>query len=239
MAGGEIAQPLALGAAVLRVIANRCLPCASCVTSRLCGVVVPLQVALNAAETMGAGAAHMSTDAARQPRYAATFAVSHCLGQLVEQFDELPAGARETAVTVRVAGRVVSKRDASAKLVFYDVEGDGGVVLQIMSSLSRLTPLPDESDAALRERFVTLNRSVRVGDIVGTWRSCHPSLRRCRRRMPQRAHGVLCRRCRIPRKVQNRAAERHSHGAARGVGVVFGGHTVVALWPAQPRTLMM
>lgn len=75
-------------------------------------------------------------------------------------------GSRVTDTTVAVAGRVVSKR-ATGKLVFYDIEGDAGVRVQVMATLSRLVPLPGESDSGLKARFAAMNDGVHLGDVIG------------------------------------------------------------------------
>ncbi len=78
----------------------------------------------------------------------------------------LQPGSRVTDATVAVAGRVVSKRTAG-KLVFYDIEGDAGVRVQVMATMARLVPLPGEAEGALKARFAAMNDGVRLGDIIG------------------------------------------------------------------------
>lgn len=93
--------------------------------------------------------------------------MTHTLGQYVSQYGaSLLPGSRVTDTVVAVAGRVVSKR-ATGKLVFYDIEGDAGVRIQVMATLSRLVPLPGESDSGLKTRFATMNDGVHLGDIIG------------------------------------------------------------------------
>ena len=101
-----------------------------------------------------------------------TFPLTHTLGQANAAFHDLQPGSRLVDTTVSVAGRVVSKREASGKLVFFDIEGDGGTRLQVMSTLSRLVKASGESDEQLKARFEALNRSVKLGDIIGGGRRC-------------------------------------------------------------------
>ncbi|KAJ2788466.1 hypothetical protein H4R20_007374, partial [Coemansia guatemalensis] len=69
----------------------------------------------------------------------------------------MDSGAKLTDVQITVQGRIVSKREASKKLFFFDLEQDGQTV-QVVSSQARFT-----GDTA---RFRALNRALMSGDIV-------------------------------------------------------------------------
>ncbi|PIA17875.1 lysyl-tRNA synthetase [Coemansia reversa NRRL 1564] len=66
-------------------------------------------------------------------------------------------GAKLTDVQLTVQGRIISKREASKKLFFFDIEQDGQTV-QVVSSQARFT-----GDIS---RFRSLNRTLMSGDII-------------------------------------------------------------------------
>ncbi|KAJ2082517.1 hypothetical protein H4R24_001543 [Coemansia sp. RSA 988] len=69
----------------------------------------------------------------------------------------MDSGAKLTDVQLTVQGRIVSKREASKKLFFFDLEQDGQTI-QVVSSQARFT-----GDTT---RFRALNRALMSGDIV-------------------------------------------------------------------------
>lgn len=68
-----------------------------------------------------------------------------------------PGEVLENMTPVTLAGRVHSKRQASSKLVFYDVHGDGAQV-QVMSSFRRYEN---------PEAFQDIHALVKRGDVMG------------------------------------------------------------------------
>ncbi|KAI7869153.1 hypothetical protein BDF14DRAFT_1785367 [Spinellus fusiger] len=70
---------------------------------------------------------------------------------------QLVKGQKDETTTITLAGRVQSKRDSSAKLVFYDIVQNGETV-QIVASRSRYEGTPDA--------FALANQRIGRGDIV-------------------------------------------------------------------------
>ncbi|XP_076879720.1 lysine--tRNA ligase isoform X1 [Brachyhypopomus gauderio] len=88
--------------------------------------------------------------------YPHKFCVDVSLSEFVEKYSHLEAGDHLTDV-ISVSGRVHAKRSSGAKLLFYDLRGDG-VKLQVMANSRNY-----KSEA----EFVHINNKLRRGDIVG------------------------------------------------------------------------
>lgn len=58
-------------------------------------------------------------------KYPQNFRPTHTLTQFQQEWQNIEDKARIEDVTVRVAGRIRAKREASKKLVFYDLVADG------------------------------------------------------------------------------------------------------------------
>ncbi|PAV65116.1 hypothetical protein WR25_22297 isoform B [Diploscapter pachys] len=86
------------------------------------------------------------------------FHVTLSLSDFIAKYEYLEKDQTLEDVTVNIAGRVFSKRESSAKLIFYDVHGEGAR-LQVMAN-ARL--YKDGVDA-----FLTVNDRIKRGDIVG------------------------------------------------------------------------
>ena len=89
--------------------------------------------------------------------YPHKFQTTHQIPAYVEAFSSLADGERAESVEVAIAGRVMSKR-IQGKLLFYDVQGDGGKV-QVMSSMGDY--VGDE------DSFRATHNLLKRGDIVG------------------------------------------------------------------------
>ncbi|CAB4063253.1 KARS [Lepeophtheirus salmonis] len=85
------------------------------------------------------------------------FDVSISLSDYIEKYSDLTEGTRLDDVEVRVAGRIHAIRESGAKLIFYDVRGEG-VKVQVMASLKNY---------GVEEEFITDTARLRRGDIVG------------------------------------------------------------------------
>ncbi|XP_077977930.1 lysine--tRNA ligase-like isoform X2 [Glandiceps talaboti] len=88
--------------------------------------------------------------------YPHKFNVSTSLTDFIEKYNQLEAEQHLDEV-VTVAGRVHAKRLSGAKLIFYDLRGEG-VKLQVMSNARNF-----ESE----DVFFEINNRVRRGDIIG------------------------------------------------------------------------
>jgi len=88
--------------------------------------------------------------------YPHKFHVSISLGNFLERYAHLKDG-EQSEDEVSLAGRIHSKRECGAKLIFYDIRAEG-VKLQIMANASFY------ADAAL---FELINDRLKRGDIVG------------------------------------------------------------------------
>jgi len=88
--------------------------------------------------------------------YPHKFKVTMSVPEFVEKFQGLESGARETGTVVSLAGRAIKKRASGAKLVFYELHGDGAKV-QVMS---------DAKDADGYD-FEATHGITRRGDIIG------------------------------------------------------------------------
>ncbi|KMZ76278.1 Lysine--tRNA ligase [Zostera marina] len=90
--------------------------------------------------------------------YPHKFEFSISIEQYVNKYGSLKDGEHLKDVEVKIAGRIMNKRNSSAKLYFYDIYGDG-VKLQVMT---------DARNSVLGEsKFGDFHSSVKRGDIVG------------------------------------------------------------------------
>ena len=98
----------------------------------------------------------MKKDPATHP-YPHKFHVDTSLTAFIERYHALPDGITKEEATVRVAGRIHAIRESGAKLIFYDVRGEGKKV-QIMANAKAY-----ENE----ESFFTDTAKLRRGDIIG------------------------------------------------------------------------
>merc|ERR1719456_386359 len=72
----------------------------------------------------------------------------------------MEAGEKDETNEVVIAGRVKTKREAGAGLIFYDLFADGHKI-QIMASAA------DHKESADIEEYATAHGRIRRGDIIG------------------------------------------------------------------------
>lgn len=89
--------------------------------------------------------------------YPHKFHVTMSLTEFIEKFNHLQPGEHLEDTTVRVAGRVHAKRASGAKLLFYDLRGEG-TKLQVMAN---------SKNYKSEEEFVKINNKLRRGDMIG------------------------------------------------------------------------
>ncbi|KAK1162003.1 hypothetical protein AOXY_G18273 [Acipenser oxyrinchus oxyrinchus] len=89
--------------------------------------------------------------------YPHKFHVDLSLSEFIEKYSHLQPGDHLTDVFLNVAGRVHAKRASGAKLLFYDLRGEG-VKLQVMAN---------SRSYKSEEEFVRINSKLRRGDIIG------------------------------------------------------------------------
>ncbi|KAF9415943.1 hypothetical protein HW555_006575 [Spodoptera exigua] len=89
--------------------------------------------------------------------YPHKFHVTISLEEFIEKYNNVNSGEVLENVTLSVAGRVHSIRESGAKLIFYDLRGEG-VKIQVMANAKMY-----ESE----EKFVTDTDKLRRGDIIG------------------------------------------------------------------------
>lgn len=89
--------------------------------------------------------------------YPHKFHVSTSLEEFIEKYSSLNDGETLTDVKLSVAGRVHAIRESGAKLIFYDLRGEG-VKLQVMANAKSY-----ESD----DKFHAETTKIRRGDIIG------------------------------------------------------------------------
>ena len=92
--------------------------------------------------------------------YPHKFAVEYSLPAFVAHFADKVAEGERLDGEVSVAGRVSTQRASSAKLIFYDLVGDGQKV-QVMADL-QASELAENGEA-----FAALHSSIKRGDVVG------------------------------------------------------------------------
>ncbi|KAK2854031.1 hypothetical protein Q5P01_006692 [Channa striata] len=89
--------------------------------------------------------------------YPHKYHVDMSLTQFIKEYDNLQPGDHLTDVVLSVSGRVHAKRASGAKLIFYDLRGEG-VKLQVMAN---------SKNYKSEEAFVAINNKLRRGDIIG------------------------------------------------------------------------
>merc|ERR1712013_731374 len=89
--------------------------------------------------------------------YPHKFHVTTSLTNFLSDYEKLTDGQTVTDKEVRVAGRIHAIRESGAKLIFYDLRGEG-VKLQIMATAAAYSSEPD---------FLTDTGKLRRGDILG------------------------------------------------------------------------
>lgn len=89
--------------------------------------------------------------------YPHKFNVSISLENFIEKYNNLNSGEVLENVTLSIAGRVHSIRESGAKLIFYDLRGEG-VKIQVMANAKMY-----ESE----EKFATDTDKLRRGDVIG------------------------------------------------------------------------
>merc|ERR1712050_618781 len=89
--------------------------------------------------------------------YPHKFHVSISLTEFIEKYNHLQPGETLKDVSVSIAGRIHAKRESGAKLIFYDVRGEG-VKLQVMANAGAYKSA---------DEFLKINDRLRRGDIVG------------------------------------------------------------------------
>lgn len=100
-------------------------------------------------------------------QYPHTFPVTHSFKQYQQQYDALEPKAREIQDAVALAGRIVSIRAASKKLVFIDIQSNGTTV-QVLSEVKHFEGSTPSGDAdAVKDEFQKVHESLRRGDIIG------------------------------------------------------------------------
>ncbi|KAM7015088.1 lysine--tRNA ligase isoform 2-T2 [Tautogolabrus adspersus] len=89
--------------------------------------------------------------------YPHKYNVDLSLTEFIENYSHLQPGDQLTDVVLNVSGRVHAKRESGAKLLFYDLRGEG-VKLQVMAN---------SRNYKSEEAFVAINNKLRRGDIIG------------------------------------------------------------------------
>ncbi|KAJ3593033.1 hypothetical protein NHX12_005371 [Muraenolepis orangiensis] len=89
--------------------------------------------------------------------YPHKYNVDLSLTAFIEKYNNLQPGDQLTDVVLTVAGRVHAKRESGAKLLFYDLRGEG-VKLQVMAN---------SRSYKSEEDFVAINYKLHRGDIIG------------------------------------------------------------------------
>ncbi|XP_070787262.1 lysine--tRNA ligase isoform X1 [Enoplosus armatus] len=89
--------------------------------------------------------------------YPHKYHVDLSLTEFIEKYNNLQPGDQLTDVVLNVSGRVHAKRVSGAKLLFYDLRGEG-VKLQVMAN---------SRNYKSEEAFVAINNKLRRGDIIG------------------------------------------------------------------------
>ncbi|XP_034046389.1 lysine--tRNA ligase isoform X2 [Thalassophryne amazonica] len=89
--------------------------------------------------------------------YPHKYHVDLSLTEFIEKYNHLQPGEQLTDIVLNVSGRIHAKRASGAKLLFYDLRGEG-VKLQVMANSRHFKS---------EEDFVAINNKLRRGDIVG------------------------------------------------------------------------
>jgi len=98
----------------------------------------------------------LKVDPATHP-YPHKFSVSTSLTNFLQEYEKLKDGETLKDVEVKCAGRIHAIRESGAKLIFYDVRGEG-VKLQVMATANAYKS---------EEQFAVDTAKLRRGDIVG------------------------------------------------------------------------
>lgn len=89
--------------------------------------------------------------------YPHKFHVSQSLESFIDEFNSLKDGEQLDNVKVSLAGRIHAIRESGAKLIFYDLRGEG-VKLQVMANARSY---------ATEDGFFADTEKIRRGDIIG------------------------------------------------------------------------
>ncbi|XP_070690020.1 lysine--tRNA ligase isoform X1 [Pempheris klunzingeri] len=89
--------------------------------------------------------------------YPHKYHVDLSLTEFIEKYNHLQPGDQLNDVVLNVSGRVHAKRASGAKLLFYDLRGEG-VKLQVMAN---------SRNYKSEEAFTAINNKLRRGDIIG------------------------------------------------------------------------
>ncbi|XP_072236678.1 lysine--tRNA ligase isoform X1 [Leuresthes tenuis] len=89
--------------------------------------------------------------------YPHKYHVDLSLTDFIEKYNNLQPGDQLTDVLINVSGRIHAKRASGAKLIFYDLRGEG-VKLQVMAN---------SRNYKSEDAFVAINNKLRRGDIIG------------------------------------------------------------------------
>ncbi|XP_020481422.1 lysine--tRNA ligase isoform X1 [Labrus bergylta] len=89
--------------------------------------------------------------------YPHKYNVDLSLTEFIEKYNHLQPGDQLADVVLNVSGRVHAKRESGAKLLFYDLRGEG-VKLQVMAN---------SRNYKSEDAFVAINNKLRRGDIIG------------------------------------------------------------------------
>ncbi|XP_051884249.1 lysine--tRNA ligase isoform X1 [Pristis pectinata] len=89
--------------------------------------------------------------------YPHKFHVDISLMEFIEKYNHLQPGDHLSNIRLSVAGRIHAKRASGAKLIFYDLRGEG-VKLQVMAN---------SKNYKSEEEFIKVNNKLRRGDIIG------------------------------------------------------------------------
>ncbi|KAG9336927.1 hypothetical protein JZ751_030040 [Albula glossodonta] len=89
--------------------------------------------------------------------YPHKFHVDLSLTEFIEKYNHLQPGDQLTDIVLSVSGRIHAKRASGAKLLFYDLRGEG-VKIQVMAN---------SRSYKSEEEFVHINNKLRRGDIIG------------------------------------------------------------------------
>ncbi|XP_028258399.1 lysine--tRNA ligase isoform X1 [Parambassis ranga] len=93
----------------------------------------------------------------KEDPYPHKYHVDLSLTEFIETYNHLQPGDQLTDVVLSIAGRIHAKRESGAKLLFYDLRGEG-VKLQVMAN---------SRNYKSEEDFVAINNKLRRGDIIG------------------------------------------------------------------------
>ncbi|CAK1550024.1 unnamed protein product [Leptosia nina] len=104
-----------------------------------------------------AAVAALKTGSKEEHPYPHKFTVTISLEEFIEKYNNLNSGDVLENVTLSLAGRIHSIRESGAKLIFYDLRGEG-VKIQVMANAKLYET---------EEKFVKDTDKLRRGDIIG------------------------------------------------------------------------